>query len=33
MRDPVKRKRINNEQLEATKIGKGLVERYFEEDT
>lgn len=33
MRDQGKEKRINVKQLETTKIGKGLVERYFEEDT
>lgn len=33
MRDTYGRKRINNGQLEAKKIGKGLDERYFEEDT
>ncbi|KOX69913.1 hypothetical protein WN51_04426 [Melipona quadrifasciata] len=33
MRDQREEKRINVEQLETTKIGKGLVEIYFEEDT
>lgn len=33
MRDQREEKRINIEQLETTKIGKGLVQIYFEEDT
>lgn len=33
MRDQGREKRINVKQLETMKIGKGLVERYFEEDT
>lgn len=33
MRDLREEERINDGQLEATKIGEGLDERYFKEDT